>query len=582
MFEVLLRLIVLVKPLIPVMMCTITAGVLGFLCAIFITILGFSGILNLMGLQDRFSFKFSIVTIIICAISRSILRYIEQSTGHFIAFKLLAIIRDKVFKALRRLSPAKLEVKDKGNLISIITSDIELLEVFYAHTIAPIAIAIITSLIMTIFISQFNVILGLIALSAYIVIGFIVPLIASRANQQKGRDFRNEFGDMNSYILDNLRGLRETIQYRNGNERLNTMIKMIDHLSSNERILKIQNGITQGATDAIILVYSIVMIVAGISLQNEANGNITFTGILISTVSLMSSFGPVAALSALSGNLNQTIASGERVLAILDEHPQVEEVSDGYDIDLGYPIAKIKVDNEEIKEEKDDSSKIVKDSNNNSCCANVDHVTFTYNDEEIILKDFSIKIEKNELIGIAGKSGSGKSTLLKLLMRFWDINNGSIKIDGREIRNINTISLRQNESYVTQETALFNDTIEENIKIGNMNATHEQVVEAAKKASMHDFISSLPDGYNTKVGELGDHLSGGEKQRIGLARAFLHNANFILLDEPTSNLDSLNEAIILKSINEERKNKTIVLVSHRESTIKAADRIFLVENGRLS
>ena len=592
MFEVLLRLIVLVKPLIPVMMCTISAGVLGFLCAIFITIMGFVGILNIMGLQDRFSYKFSIIIIIICAVSRSALRYIEQSTGHYIAFKLLAIIRDKVFQALRKLSPAKLEVKDKGNLISIITSDIELLEVFYAHTIAPIAIAIITSLIMTFFISHFNTTLGIIALSAYIVIGFIIPLIASHANRQKGLDFRNEFGDMNSCILDSLRGLRETIQYRNGQERLNTMVKMINHLSANERTLKIQNGITQGATDAIILVYSLVMIIVGIYLQSRPNGNTSFTDILISTVSLMSSFGPVAALSALSGNLNHTIASGERVLAILDEQPQVEEVVDGCDINLASPIDQTDetVDHQNILNEnsKDnvnheitDFSKAKESFNSQCLCADVQNVNFSY-DEEVILRNFSIPIDKNQLIGIAGKSGSGKSTLLKLLMRFWDINSGSIKIDGHEICDINTVSLRKNESYVTQETALFNDTIEENIKIGNTKATHEQVVEAAKKASIHDFISSLPDGYSTKVGELGDHLSGGERQRIGLARAFLHDANFILLDEPTSNLDSLNEAIILKSINEERKKKTIVLVSHRESTIKAADRIFLVENGRLS
>lgn len=557
MFEVLLRLIVLVKPLIPVMFCTITTGVLGFLCAIFITILGFSAILNIMGLQDHYSYKFSIFSILICAVMRSVLRYIEQSTGHYIAFKLLAIIRDKVFKALRRLSPAKLEVKDKGNLISIITSDIELLEVFYAHTIAPIAIAVITSLLMTLFISHFSVILGLISLSAYVVIGFVTPLVASKANRKKGLDFRNEFGEMNSCILDSHRGLRETIQYRNGSERLGIMMRMINHLSSNERTLKIQNGITQGATDAIILVYSLVMIVVGIHLQSSSGYDISFTDVLIATVSLMSSFGPVAALSALSGNLNHTIASGERVLAILDEEPQVEEVTNGKDIDLA-------------------------NQSNDNLCADVQNVNFTYNNEEVILKNLSIQIGKNELVGIAGKSGSGKSTLLKLLMRFWDINSGSIKIDGNEISDINTDSLRKNESYVTQETALFNDTIEENIKIGNTKATHEQVVDAAKKASIHDFISSLPDGYKTRVGELGDHLSGGERQRIGVARAFLHDANLILLDEPTSNLDSLNEAIILKSINEERKKKTIVLVSHRESTIKAADRIFLVENGRLS
>lgn len=550
-YTVLFRLTTLVKPLLPVMCCTITAGVLGFLCAIFITILGFAGILNLMGMQDRFSCKFCIISIICCAIFRSILRYLEQSTGHYIAFKLLAIIRDKVFKALRKLCPAKLEVKDKGNLISIITSDIELLEVFYAHTIAPIAIAIITSTIMVVFIAQFNLILSMVALSAYVLIGIVIPIISSQSGKSKGRDFRNQFGEMNSYLLDSLRGLRETLQYRNGNERKASIVSMINNLSSYERNLKIQNGITQGITDAVIMFYLLLMILVGIFLQkiNQA----TFLEIVISTISLVSSFGPVAALSALSGNLNHTIASGERVLGILDEIPQIEEVSNGHNI-----------------------------KDNESLAIEVKDVDFSYNGSEMILKKMSIYIPKNSLIGISGKSGSGKSTLLQLLMRFWDIKTGSIMINDLELKSINTSSLRQNEALVSQDTCLFNDTIEENIKIGNTNATHEEVVEAAKKASIHEFIESLPDGYQTKVGELGDRLSGGERQRIGVARAFLHNSRIILFDEPTSNLDSLNEAIILKAINNERNNKTIVLVSHRLSTMSAADKIISVENGRLS
>ena len=547
--QVLLRLIVLVKPLVPVMMCTITAGVLGFLCAIFITILGCFGILNLMDLQEMMTYKVAIGLILVCAIFRSILRYLEQSTGHYIAFKLLATIRDHVFRALRRLSPAKLECKEKGNLISIITSDIELLEVFYAHTIAPISIAILTSLIMVFFISKFSKELSLIALSAYIVIGFILPILSSNAGRQKGRDFRNNFGQMNSYLLDNLRGLRETMQYNNGKERLERMDSYIDGLAKDEQTLKIQNGVTQGITDSIILLYSLAMIVVGIILMNL--GKITFVDVVIATVSLMSSFGPVAALSALSGNLNHTVASGERVLAIIDEAPQVKEINDGDDV-----------------------------SNKENMKVDVNDVSFSYSDETI-LNNISLNFGKNELIGICGKSGSGKSTLLKLIMRFWDVKKGSISLNDNDVRKINTSSLRDVESYVTQETALFNDTIEENIKVAKLDATHEEVVEAAKKASIHDFIESLPQGYQTNVGELGDRLSGGERQRIGIARAFLHDSNLILLDEPTSNLDSLNEAIILKSINNSRKDKAIVLVSHRLSTMSAADRTYSVEHGRL-
>ncbi|OHS96578.1 hypothetical protein TRFO_37231 [Tritrichomonas foetus] len=331
MFDVLLRLVVLVKPLVPVMMCTITAGVLGFLCAIFITIFGFVAILNLMNLQDFMNYKICILSIIGCAALRSVLRYLEQSTGHYIAFKILATIRDRVFKALRRLSPAKLEVKEKGNLISIITSDIELLEVFYAHTIAPIAIAILTSLIMVCFISRFSFVLAMISLSAYFMVGFIIPALNSHAGRQLGRDFRNNFGSMNSYILDNLRGLRETIQYNNGQERLGRMNSLIDCLFKDELRLKLQAGVTQGTTDSVILLYSLIMIIVGVFLQNAEK--CTFVEVLISTVALMSSFGPVAALSALSGNLNHTVASGERVLAILDEVPQVEEIENGENID---------------------------------------------------------------------------------------------------------------------------------------------------------------------------------------------------------------------------------------------------------
>lgn len=537
----------LVKPLIPVMMITITTGVLGFLCAIGITVLGSYGILIILDLYDGLELKYVIAAVVFCAIFRSLLRYCEQSTGHYIAFKLLASIRDSVFKALRRLCPAKLEVKDKGNLISIITTDIELLEVFYAHTIAPISIAVVTSLIMAAFIASHNIWLGLIAVAAYFTVGCVIPVIASNAGRSKGREFRHQFGDMNSFILDSLRGLRETIQFNNGNKRLQSMCGMIDNLSDRELELKLQEGATRGITNSAILLFSLAILIVGVFLEQD--GKITFPEVLIATMSLMSSFGPVAALSALSANLNQTIASGERVLAILDESPQVEENTEGEEVATGE--------------------------------AECQNVTFGYGDE-VILENVSLQIPEHSLLGISGRSGSGKSTLLRLLMRFWDCSSGSIRISNKEIKNVRTSSLRDLEGYVTQDTVLFNDTIEENIKVGKLNATHDEVVTAAKKASIHDFIVALPNGYDTKVGELGDRLSGGERQRIGIARAFLHDSPLMFLDEPTSNLDSLNEAIIIDSILNERKDKTVVLVSHRKSTMSAADKIFAMSNGRLS
>ncbi len=545
--KVMMQLVGMVKPLLHIMSITVIMGVIGFLCSIFITILGGFALLNVLGLDTGFSTNALLVTVVILAIIRGALRYAEQASGHYIAFRLLALIRDKVFKALRRLAPAKLEGRDKGNLISIITTDIELLEVFYAHTIAPITIAIITSIILIIFIGQYSLILALVALAAYIAVGYIVPQITSKLGREDGREYRKVFGDLNSYLLDSLRGIRETIQFDDGQHRLNTIIRKSDELDKLQEKLKKHEGTSKAITDSVILLFSLGMLF--ISIYLHSTGSIEFNAVFICTITMMSSFGPVVALSNLSNNLLQTLASGERVLSILEETPIVEEVTNGVNANF------------EGAEFKD--------------------VSFSYDDEKI-LSNFNISIEKNKIIGITGKSGSGKSTFLKLLMRFWDRESGNINISNKDIKSINTSSLRNLEAYVTQETYLFKDSIEANIKISKPDATHEEVIEAAKKASIHDFIISLPQGYDTKISELGTSLSGGERQRIGIARAFLHNSPLLLLDEPTSNLDSLNEGIILKSIKEECNEKTVLLVSHRKSTMNIVDKEFSVEHGRVS
>lgn len=545
--KVMMQLVGMVKPLFHIMSITVIMGVIGFLCSIFITILGGFALLNVLGLHTGFSTNSLLVTVVILAIIRGALRYAEQASGHYIAFRLLALIRDKVFKALRRLAPAKLEGRDKGNLISIITTDIELLEVFYAHTIAPITIAIITSIILIIFIGQYSLILALVALVAYIAVGYIVPQITSKLGREDGREYRKAFGDLNSYLLDSLRGIRETIQFDDGQHRLNTIIRKSDELDKLQEKLKKHEGTSKAITDSVILLFSLGMLF--ISIYLHSIGSIEFNAVFICTITMMSSFGPVVALSNLSNNLLQTLASGERVLSILEETPIVEEVTNGVNTNF------------EGAEFKD--------------------VSFSYDDEKI-LSNFNISIEKNKIIGITGKSGSGKSTFLKLLMRFWDRESGDINISNKDIKLINTSSLRNLEAYVTQETYLFKDSIEANIKISKPDATHEEVIEAAKKASIHDFIISLPQGYDTKISELGTSLSGGERQRIGIARAFLHNSPLLLLDEPTSNLDSLNEGIILKSIKEECNEKTVLLVSHRKSTMNIVDKEFSVEHGRVS
>ena len=544
--KIMAELIGLIAPLMHVMILAITTGVLGFLCAISITILGGYAILTFLGLNNFFTIKTIFITVLVLAALRGLLHYIEQLSNHFIAFKLLALIRDKVFKALRKLSPAKLEGIDKGNLIALITSDIELLEVFYAHTISPIAIGVLTSIIMTIFIGSFNIVLGAIALLGYFTIGFIIPYFSSKFGKNDGMEYRNNFGKLNSYFLDSLWGIKEILQFGYGEKRIQTIENKTDDLMDLNKKLKKYEGIISGLAASAVSLFTLAILVVSVLISKDKN----LSNILIPTIAMASSFGPVIALSNLSNNLFMTLASGERVLNLLAEKPIVEEVYNG---------------------EKD------LEFNGLEC----ENVCFDYEGEEI-LNDYNLKIEPNKIIGISGKSGSGKSTLLKLFMRFWDIKKGSLKISDANIKDINTDSLRDLESYVTQETSIFKDTIENNIKIADKNAAREEVIEACKKASLHDFIMSLPNGYDTNVGELGDTLSGGEKQRIGIARSFLHKAPFMLLDEPTSNLDSLNEAVILKSVKDNSKDRTVVLVSHRLSTLNIADKVYKMKTDRVS
>ena len=546
-FNVMCRLVGLVRPLAPVMICAVLLGVAGFLCAIFIPILGVYALLDTLLSAAPITLGTVCLLLPILAAARGVLHYAEQGCNHFIAFKLLALIRDKVFGVLRQLAPAKLESRDKGDLIAVLTADIELLEVFYAHTISPICIAVIVSVIMAGFMGGYAPALGLYAALAYAVIGIGVPVAAAKGARKSGENSRAEFGALNGFVLDSLRGVRERLQYNDGAHRLAQINQRTDALAGQERCLKEAGGTAQAVTGAMILLLDAGMLALAGHLC--AAGVIGFDGALVCVVALMSSFGPVIALANLGTGLQNTFAAGNRVLDILDEKPAVREISNGKDVAFTGADAR--------------------------------RVTFGYGDSEI-LKEVTLHIPQHQIVGITGRSGSGKSTLLKLLMRFWDTDLGKVEISGENIKGINTASLRAAESFVEQDTVLFHDSIEENVKIANQNATHEQVVAACKKASIHDFIMTLPQGYDTPVGELGDTLSGGERQRLGVARAFLHNAPFILLDEPTSNLDSLNEAVILRSLAEERAAKTVVLVSHRASTMRIADTTYSVENGRMS
>lgn len=542
--QVMGKLIGLVKPLIHIMLAAIILGTVGYLCAIFLTIFAGKAVVTVM---QGHSVKRIMTIMVVIAVSRGILHYVEQYCNHFIAFKLLAIIRHKVFAALRRLCPAKLEGRDKGNLISIITTDIELLEVFYAHTISPIAIAILTSLIMVVFIGRYHMYAGILACAAYIVVGVIIPLCNGRKGGDDGMSFRSGFGELNSHVLDSLHGLDETIQYGYGDVRKRQMTDKAGKLAGIQRRLNGAEETQRAVTNMVILLASFGMLALTLGLYQK--DILDIEGVIVCTVAMMGSFGPVVALASLSNNLNQTLASGERVLSLLEEEPVVEEIPDG-------------------------SENASLDSDTTVYSAEARHITFSYDGQQNILDDYSAEFAPGKITGIHGPSGCGKSTLLKLLMRFWRTDKGDVMVADRNVDEIPTTALRDMESYVTQETHLFHDSIAANIAIGKPGASMDEIVEAAKKASIHEFITSLPQGYDTKVGELGDTLSGGEKQRIGIARAFLHDSPIILMDEPTSNLDSLNEGIILRSLSEEAEEKTVILVSHRASTMSVCDVVY--------
>lgn len=544
---ILFRMLKLVKPLSGFMILAVVLGTLGFLTAEFIPILGGEAILIGLGIQTKLSWNTLVWLLLSFAILRAIFRFTEQRTNHYIAFTLLAIIRDKVFKALRRLCPAKLEGRDKGDLISLITSDVELLEVFYAHTISPICIAIVSETIMCLFIRSFHPLLGIVALIAFILVGVILPMIISKRSGTTGDELRAQSGELSAHMLESIRGIDDMLQYSFGEKRLKEISDKTRALSERQGVLSKLTGTNMAIANMLILISDIAMLMVCAWLYQA--GQIGFDGFLIPTIALMSSFGPVIALAALGTTLQSTVASGARVLAIIDEEPETEDITGKASVDF---------DGAEVK-----------------------NVSFAYAGENV-LNNISLQVPKGKIVGIVGKSGCGKSTLLKLLMRFWNACNGEISVSGRNVSEINTADLRDMESYMTQETELFKDTIGNNIRIGKLDATDEEVVKACKKASIHDFIMTLSKGYETEVGELGSTLSGGERQRIGLARAFLHNAPFMLLDEPTSNLDSLNEAVILKSLKEEGREKTVLLVSHRESTMRIAEKTLVMEGGRIS
>lgn len=546
--KIMASLVMLLGSLAYIMILAVINGSLGFVCAMGVTLFGAVGVAKVLGETIALSYGWIIALAIGCGVLRGLLRYLEQYSNHYIAFRLLAVLRDKIFGALRTLCPAKLESKKKGSIIAMITSDIETLEVFYAHTISPICIAVIVSLAVFIFVGNVSHwYIALAALVGYIMVGIVLPLVSSARLKASGVRYRAEFAAFNAFFLDSIKGIKDIVLNNAGESRKAEVDRRSDELLAETKKMKNDTTRAFSATELTVSAIIIAALVTGIVLVNC--GMLSIGRMIIGVTAVFGSFGPVIAVSALPGNLTQTFASGDRILDLLSEKPAVQPVENG----------------SEFTFERLD----------------VDDLSFSYDGETQVLSDICMHAQKGEIIGIVGESGCGKSTFLKLLLRFWQKDGGSICYNGTDIDAISEPSLLENVTMVSQTTYLFDETIEDNLRIAKPGASQEVIENACRMASIHDFIASLPEGYKTRAGALGDDLSSGEKQRLGLARAFLRGSGLILLDEPTSNVDSINEGIILKALRQQKRSKSIILVSHRESTMAVADRVYRVEKGRM-
>ncbi|GHT78733.1 ABC transporter ATP-binding protein [Actinomycetota bacterium] len=555
------RLLSMVGSLAGYICLAVLLGVLGSLAAIGVPVLGVLALISAVDPGGQLQFLPLVIALASCAVLRGFLHLGEQYLNHLIAFKLLAQIRQKVFVALSALAPAKLEGHDKGNLIAMVTTDVELIEVFYAHTISPVIIAVVVSLTICVGLAIINPLLAAVAALAYFAVGVLIPFVFSGRSAQAGRDFRDQSGALNSYVLDSLRGVKQSIQFGDGSSRAQQIQEQTELLAKKQSKLKSLEGVAAAVTTCAVVLFSGLMLVASVLLLEA--GAIPASAAVIATALMLSSFGPVIALASLPGNLAHTFAAANRIFDLMDEQPAVKAVTNGVDADFaGMQMKDVNFYYPQVRQSGTSET--------------------SHNSTSNILTDFNLALPPQRIVGVTGKSGSGKSTALKLLMRFWDPTAGMVLFSQNNIKDVNTASLRQAQGYLTQDTQMFSGTILDNVLIANPSATAQEVQAACQKASIDDFISSLPSGYDTQVGELGDRLSSGEKQRIGLARMFLHDAPMVLLDEPTSNLDSLNESVILQSLYHSARQKTVVLVSHRTSTMRIAGQVFTVENGRVS
>ncbi|EAD1641167.1 ABC transporter ATP-binding protein [Listeria monocytogenes] len=530
-----------VKPLRGKMILAILLGIISNLSVILISLIGAYGILAVILAQPLNPYKWLFV-MVGCGVLRGVARYLEQYLNHDIAFRLLAIIRERIFSTLRKLGPARLSGKKSGDLITAITSDVEALEVFFAHTISPVFIALGTTIATVGFLGMYDTGLALILLLGQILVGVVLPMISYKRNKKIGTAYQTEFVGLNQAVMENIASLQDIFQFKLGEARLANLTDRGEKLNKQYQKRLRQGSELQILGEWVLIGTATLILVLGSFWQ------LPLETILIGTVLSLSSFGSVLALNALGTALLTTFASGKRLYALTEEKPVVT---------FNGPLELTDFESAELNK-----------------------VCFSHDGKKAILNELSLDLPKGKWLGIGGESGSGKSTLVKLLMRYWD-PDGEVNLNNQPLPKITESSLHQLEGVMEQSTFLFEDTIGNNIRLGKKAATLDEVKEAARKAAIDKWIETLPEGYDTKIGGQARNLSDGERQRIGLARLFLHDAPLLLLDEPTSNLDYINEQAILNTLRSEIQDKTVLVISHRKTTLDLAEEQWLLENGVL-
>lgn len=584
------------------MIVACVCGTLGHLAATFLPVFGIAAAFAAVGSPVwNLSVSAALAAMAVCALIRGGMRYAEQFMNHNVAFRLLALFRAKAFAALRRLAPAKLAGKGKGDLIALVTTDVELLEIFFAHTISPVVIAIVTTVVYALALLTLSPPLASTLIIAHLIIGVILPKLFASAVRGIGPELRKESSALDDEMLDDMRGIGEIIRFGQGDARLASIQRRTRSLWVKRVRLSAKNGDFAGLGAVLVMLFTaiaaflVMTLCTVVSTAADMSEGLIWMGsvdsnapaLVAAFVLLASSFGPTLALSALPANLTQTFASARRLFALMDEAPAVVEQGaecpeyQGMtmrDVTFGYGSG-TRISGERTPNGRSEHATGMSPARPAEAQSSGEQSAGIAS--QPVLDHVSLDVSRQGILGIQGPSGRGKSTMLKLLMRYWDPDSGTISLSDVPLPQVDAGWRRRVQTMMGQETYLFDGTIRENLAIAcnsagsAASAIPDSVLrEALAKASALELVDALPNGLNTRVGELGGRLSEGEKQRIGLARMFLCDADLVLFDEPTSRLDAYNESVILRSINDlAERGSAVVLVSHRDSTMRIADRI---------